>query len=533
MRTALLISVVAASATFTAHAADWLYLTVPGDTLIGIGQTYLRNPLDWPKIQSVNKVAVAKHLPVNSRLKIPVELLKLTPAPVDVVSVNGNVRFKPADASFQPLKAGATLSGGEIVLTGPASTVSYRFADNTRLTQQASSKLRFGRLAGYGKTGMVSTELSLDSGRLEARAGKQLSPAGGFQVRTPVSVAGVRGTDFRLNVADDGKSMRNEVTTGAVAVSAEGAEVNVEAGFGTYTEQGKPPAPPVRLLARPDLSALPQRIMRLPASLTWPADGDARGWRVQLSGEVDFQNVMRDERVASPEVRWHEDLADGDYFLRVRAIDAHGLEGFNADHAFRLDTRPLPPLPLKPALGESLGDADVELVWSPAEGARGYLLQLAPTPEFGQDLIERRLPVSAAIHVTLSSGEWHWRIASLDQQGQPRAFSPHRAFRVQPPPRLPPQVRVEGMQLIASWTGDAAAYRLELSRDERFGDALSSWLVSGLEARLPLPMPGKYWLRVIALNTQNQAGDPSPAAAIEVQYPFRPWWLMPLWMFAP
>jgi hypothetical protein len=533
MRTALMISVLAASTTLSARAADWLYLTVPGDTLIGIGQTYLHNPRHWPKIQAVNKVDIPKHLPVNSRLKIPVELLKVTPAPVDVLSVNGNVRFKRVDAAFQPLKAGEILTGGEIVLTGPASSVSYRFADNTRLTQQASSKLSFGRLAGYGKTGMVSTELSLDSGRLEARAGKQLSPAGGFLVRTPVSVAGLRGTDFRLQVADDGNSMRNEVTAGAVAVTAQGTEVRVEAGFGTYTEQGKPPAPPVRLLAKPDLSALPDRIMRLPASLAWPADGAARGWRVQLSGEVDFQNVMRDERVASPEVQWHEDLADGDYFLRVRAIDALGLEGFNADHAFRLDTRPLPPLPLKPALGESLGGAEVELAWSPAEGARGYLLQLAPTPEFGQGLIDQRLPISSTIRVSLPSGEWHWRIASLDQQGQPRAFSPHRAFRVQPPPRLPPQVRIEGMYLIANWTGDAAAYRLELSRDERFGNALSSRNITGLEARLPLPAPGKYWLRVIGLNSENQAGDPGPAAVVEVQLPFTPWWLLPSWMFAP
>jgi len=534
MRTALLISVVAASTTLSAHAADWLYLTVPGDTLIGIGQTYLQNPQHWPKIQSVNQVAVAKHLPVNSRLKIPVELLKVTPAPVNVLSVSGNVRFKRVDAPFQALQAGETLTGGEIVLTGPASSASYRFADNSRLTQQASSKLSFGRLAGYGKTGMVSTELTLDSGRLEARAGKQLSPAGGFLVRTPVSVAGVRGTDFRLNVADDGTSMRNEVTAGAVAVSAKGAEVRVEAGFGTFAEQGKPPAPPVRLLAKPDLSALPERIMRLPASLTWPADGDARGWRVQLSSEADFQTVLRDEQVASPDVQWHEDLVDGDYFLRVRAIDTLGLEGFNADHAFRLDTRPLPPLPLQPKLGESLGDAEVALAWSPAEGAHGYLLQLAPTPEFGQGLIEHRLPISAALRVTLPSGEWHWRIASLDQQAKPRAFSPHRAFRVQLPPARPaiPLVRIEGVQLIAAWSGEATAYRLELSRDARFSGPLWNWIVTGQEARLPLPEPGIYWLRVIALNADQQASAPSPATMVEVQHRFTPWWLLPLMFFA-
>ena len=48
MRTALLITAILVTHASQASAADWLYLTVPGDTLSGIGQTYLRNPKDWP-----------------------------------------------------------------------------------------------------------------------------------------------------------------------------------------------------------------------------------------------------------------------------------------------------------------------------------------------------------------------------------------------------------------------------------------------------------------------------------------------------
>lgn len=629
MRTALLLSTLAALTSLSAHSADWLYLTVPGDTLSGIGQTYLRNPKDWPKVQSANGVPIPKHLPSNSRLKIPVELLKMTPAPVKVIALQGNVRFKSGDGGYQPLTSGALLNGGETVLTGLGSSVSYLFADNTRLTQQASSKLSFGRLASFGKTGMVSNEVSLDSGRLEASAAKQLAPAGGFKVHTPVAVAGLRGTGFRLNLAEDGKTLRNEVTEGAVAVSAQGEEVRVEAGFGTYAELGKPPVAAVSLLPKPDLAELSAKITRLPVSFAWPGYPAARTWRVQVSSDANFLTLMQDDIVDRPAVQMSDAMPDGDYFLRIRAIDALGLEGFDAQHAFNLSARPLPPMPQKPALGELLSRHEVELAWLAAEGANGYLLQLAPTPEFTQGLIERQPGNREYSSETLPAGEWHWRIASIDQHGQARAFSPHRAFRVLPPPAVPvlpaemehisttspeanlhwhavadalayrvqispspdfsrtivdqkitdvrfstrlpeagnwhwriaslgledvtqgysktgiwqyrplpaapsaPQVRFDGVVLHAAWTGNAAAYRLEFSRNEGFSDLAGSHVVSGQEARIAQPPAGKYWLRVISLNADKQESAPSTATPFEIQSGFKPWWLLPLLMFAP
>jgi hypothetical protein len=47
------------------------------------------------------------------------------------------------------------------------------------------------------------------------------------------------------------------------------------------------------------------------------------------------------------------------------------------------------------------------------------------------------------------------------------------------------------------------------------------------------PPAGKYWLRVIALNSDKQESAPSPATPFEVQSGFKPWWLLPLLIFAP
>lgn len=514
MRTVLLLPTLVSLAAFPAQAADWLYLTVPGDTLSGIGQTYLSNMKDWPKVQSANGVTLPKLLPANSKLKIPVELLKVTPAPVAVIAVNGNTRFKRADGPFQPLTTGTALNGGETVLTGPGASASYRFADNTRLTQKAASKLVFGRLVGYGKTGMVSTDISLESGRLEANAGKQLAPAGGFRVYTPVAVAGLRGTAFRVSVAEDGKRMSNEVTEGAVALQAQGRQVQVLADYGTFTEQGKPPNTPYALLPRPDISQLPTQFERLPLHLSWPAQTDAQAWRVQLARDADFTEPLYEEVVTQPLLDWQIALPQGDYFLRVRGIDRNGLEGLDAQHGFSLNLNPPPPLPHQPALGEQLDRKTINLTWHAAEAAHGYLLQLAPTPDFSQGLIEQRLARSESTpltltQVTLPNGEWHWRLASLDAQGQAHRFSAHRAFRVHASPAVPQltnnQPLTHGALTTLTWpvTQDAQAYRVQVAAQPDFNELLSDQQTSDTHLRMKVPAAGDWYWRVAALGADN------------------------------
>lgn len=501
-----------------AQAADWLYLTQPGDTLSQIGQTYLKNMRDWPKIQSANGVPIPRHLPANTRIKIPVELLKVTPAPVTVTAVTGNVRYKSGEGPFQRLAAGAQLNGGENVLSGPRSSATYRFADGTVLTQQAFSKLSFGRLAAYGKTGMVSTELSLDSGRLEARAGKQLAPAGGFKVRTPVAVAGLRGTDFRLNVSEDGKSLRNEVMEGVVAVAAEGKEVSVAGGFGTVAEAGKPPEAPRRLLAAPSETGLDALIERLPLSFVWQPVAGASAYRAQVARDAVFTEVLLDDVSKEASVTWQDNLPDGAYWLRVRAIDSAGLEGANRDHAFELDARPLPPAPLSPKLGERLYQHAVEFSWAAAAEAYGYVLQIAPTPEFANGLIERRLDAVTRHGETLPEGDWHWRAASLDEAGKLHVWSPYRTFRVRPLPNPPAaNARADAGQAQFVWSEakGAARYGLELATSAD----LSAPQVKQETATTALAVPlksGKYYWRVRGIEADGQAGPWGAASPVIV-----------------
>jgi len=500
-----------------APAEDWLYLTYPGDTPLKISRTYLQNPADWDKLLKHNNIRSEYVLPVNTRIRIPIELLKVTPAPATVSHVQGNVRVRPEGGGFRPLAIGDQLSGGESVLTGPKSFAGFRLADGSKLTQQASSKLTFGRLAAYGKTGMVSTELALEGGRIEAGASKQIGPAGGFKVRTPVAVAGLRGTDFRVDVSEDGKLMRNEVLSGAVAVAAAGQEVLVAGGQGTVAEQGKAPEPARPLLPAPSGAGLPARVTELPLAFTWTGMANAAGWRAQVAADAEFQQILLDALAGAPAASWDAAPPDGRYVLRIRAVDAAGLEGYNTDHAFELDARPLPPEPMAPAPDQRSYRDEVTFAWAAAPEAQGYLLQVAPGADFaaGQTL-ERRLEAVLRHSEKLAIGQHHWRIASLDEQGRPHGWSPVRSLRVQPLPNPPAaDTRTDQGQASFAWrpVAGAAGYDLEIARHDDFASPDVRLHVAETRTAAALK-PGRHYWRIRAVEADGQAGPWSQPAPL-------------------
>lgn len=497
-------------------AADWLYLTYPGDTLSQIGVRYLKNWRDWPKVMAHNKIPHDRVLPANTRIRIPVELMRTDPAPAVVTHVTGNVRVKPADGPFRPLNVGDRITGGETVLTGPRSFASFRLADASVLNQQPSTRLVFSRLAAYGDTGMVATEVSLQEGRLEANASRQVKPGGGFEVKTPIAVAGLRGTSFRLNMDAEGRTLRGEVLEGAVSVSASRRTVLVPAGQGTLARAGSPPAAARPLLPPPEVIALPARIRALPIRFSWLRDDKARAWRAQIAADASFNQLLLEALTDQPSVQWDDALPDGRYLLRLRAVDADGLEGLNRDHPFELDLRPMPPELMSPAEGERNYDGNVAFAWGLPEEAHGFVLQIAPNRHFDGEVQEIRLGAVTAHRLQLPPGTWYWRMASLSEKGERHPWGPPQSFQVRPLPAAPAagETRTEAGLVRLAWLPVAGAerYQLELGKTTDFAVPLLRQQTSDTRVSLPLKA-GKYFWRVRGVEADGQAGtwsQPNP-----------------------
>lgn len=305
------------------------YTTSAGDTLIGLGKRFLVDPARWPELAKVNRVANAHRIPTGQQLAIPLRLMATQPAPGQVLSASGEVQ----GTGQQPVAAGQALPPGAQLSTGEGQAT-VRLADGTVLHLRAGSRLVVDTAHRVTKAGVVQSGVTLQRGQVDVQA--QKAPAGmpGFRVGTPQGVLGVRGTEFRVRTDEREATTRGEVLEGAVAVDGLGGQPGqrVQAGQGVVVDRGGQVAPPVALLAAPDLAGLPLLQERPLVRFTLAPQAGAVAYRAQVATEGGFATLAADVRSDSTELRI-AGLPDGDHVMRVLAEDAQGLQGLNADTA--------------------------------------------------------------------------------------------------------------------------------------------------------------------------------------------------------
>jgi hypothetical protein len=149
------------------------------------------------------------------------------------------------------LKVGELVRAGDIVLTGPASSVELRWtrwAGGMRIKLDQKTTFRVTRAVVRRPSGEEESRLRVDQGGIWVRLRKALTGRSKFEVETPTAVAAVRGTIFRVMVAPDG-SVEVSVWEGVVSVRREGRqEVSVKSGsVASVPREGRAGAP--RLLS--------------------------------------------------------------------------------------------------------------------------------------------------------------------------------------------------------------------------------------------------------------------------------------------
>lgn len=500
-----------------------LALTVrAGDTLIGIAGRYLDQEHDWRTLQRINRITDPRRLRPGAQLQIPLDWVRWSASPVEVVFVEGLVI-----GNRGPLAAGMELQQGDSFDTGAKGTLTLRFADGAlaAFAPATRAKLELAREAPLG--GARATRIDLEKGAVEATVTPLPVPASRFDVRTPRVVTAVRGTRFR--VAQDDQASRHEVLEGRVAAQGGGAAVvEIVQGSGLLA-QGDRLGDVVRLLPAPDLSTIPTRIERAAQLLQIPAMAGASGWRWQVARDGAFVQRVQEARTAGPS--WMlTDLPDGNYQLRVRAADAQTLEGADAQTAFVLQARPEPPLRLGPPDDASV-IAGTPLVWTDRSGSPTYRLQVARDAQFNDRVFDQGGIRAArqSIEPALAPGRYHWRLAterpdgSLGPWGDPASFT-----MLEPSSMVPPQVGADGLQL--AWSGPAGfRHQVQVSRRADFAQLDFDQVVAGTRLNLPQPPAGAYHVRTRLVLTDGSPGPWSAVQRFEVAPPpppSHPWYLL-------
>ena len=428
---ALLMSLLILSPTIS-NAEEWTYTTRPNDTLWDISQKYLKSVTYWERLQKHNSVNIAKNLAPGTRLRIPLKWLKIRAADATVVSITGDVKLSSTGSTeVETLSSKHSISIGNKIITSDNGSALIQFADGSTLLIQKNSQVHFDTLSSYGQTGMVDTRLRLQQGRVETSVTPMKDTRSRYEITTPAAVAAVRGTQFRIAYENKRHIMASEVVKGEVNVAAEGIEQAVKKGFGTITEKGKAPQAPIKLLTKPNLNNIPTELKYLPFTFNWPELENAKQYRIQISSAEQQEGIMY-ESTQSTEKFIVNELDNGNYILRIRGVDINGLEGFNADHPFIINTD-FPVVTLTSPV-DKLETSNKELTfeWQMETKASKYQLQIATDLEFNNLIVDQISSInSITIKDTFQRGDYLWRIAAIDKNDNKGKYSTVREFSIQ------------------------------------------------------------------------------------------------------
>lgn len=416
-----------------APAAEMVHYRVrPGDTLYDLARKYLVRLSDYDAVRKANRVRDPRRLVVGSQLAVPTAWLRTRPIVATVQNLRGEATATTRGAA-SALTVGAVLRAGDLVVTGANTFVRLGLPDGSHVTLPSQSRMRIVALHQMLLTGAVVRDFALDSGRSEAGVTPMTKPQDRFVVRTPLSVAAVRGTEFRVAFETDIGRAGVGVLDGAVGVGSGAAGVPTETvakSFGVSVGAGGV-SPPRALLPAPSLKSA-SRVQQAPqVSLEIePVDG-AKAYRAQLAPDAGVIDPLAETQSETPSLSFGA-VDDGQWFVRLTAVDEGGLEGAPRTYGFR---RILNDVELKSPAGDtSQGVVGWRFAWASQGASQAtYRFQLFGETKDAPPIIDEAGLTEPRITVAgLPDGTYRWRVRStLRQDGQAfDSWSPMQDFGI-------------------------------------------------------------------------------------------------------
>ncbi len=134
-----------------------------------------------------------------------------------VEALSGSVKIRPPGAqNYDSVARGQKLQHGARVKTGKDGRATLKFEDGSKVEVRPESEI----LVRAPETAQKPNGVLLFFGRVWSKVTKSAGGSNSFEVQSANAVAGVRGTDFEVGVADDG-STRVVVSNGKVTVEGD------------------------------------------------------------------------------------------------------------------------------------------------------------------------------------------------------------------------------------------------------------------------------------------------------------------------
>lgn len=127
----------------------------------------------------------------------------MTKRTAKISDIKGAVEVRTAAGEVVPARVGMVLNEGDMVHTKSNSTAMLNVdgsSETASVEVKANAKLKLSEMLENKKEGVQMTLLDLSMGEILIKAKKLHSEKSKFEVKTPTSIVGVKGTTFSVSV---------------------------------------------------------------------------------------------------------------------------------------------------------------------------------------------------------------------------------------------------------------------------------------------------------------------------------------------
>lgn len=525
-------------ASLSAHAGEWRYKVRKGENLWTISNAHLTGPRWVQPLQRLNGILDPMRLVPGSEIRVPLAWTRRTEVQARFESLAGTVAVDAGGASGSA-SLQTLIGAGDLLRTGRDGHATLRYPDGSVTRLFPDSVLKVEELEMLGTSAQLVARLDLRQGRSESivRPGSVVRRSD-VQVSTPFSTTSVRGTHFRVSAMPEDGLATTGVLEGKVAVAdarrparqlalAAGAGVRIGGDAGGFERRP--------LLDAPATSAIEPLQQVLPLRVEAGAVAGATAYRGELATDAGFDHVVASAVSDSPALIY-PDVPDGDYFLRLRAVDDAHIEGRDAVTRITLDARPEPPFLMQPAAGGHAVAGQTEFSWATNPQADEYFVEVYAASASGEAIgtplhaITSRTPrVSLALAADDGPRPLAWRARVKTRDGELGPFGPMAAFSLLPPGPAMGEAGIDGNSITLGWGKQphARQWRFEMAAGDDFATPLQAITTDEPGVTFKRPGAGTYFVRIAWIDAQGRQGPWGETQQFEV--PRKP----PYWLLLP
>ncbi len=491
-----------------------------GTNLIHLTRDYCTNQSDWKKIAEINNLKPPYTIYKKRYLQIPESLLIKENVSGSIAAVSGEVHWFQNGKQQDKVKKGDTILAGQSLKTAENSFVQIIFPDHkfTRIAPNSEFTLNYlFKLAD----GAVKLDSTLTSGRLVHAIKKRLKHNETFQTRTPVSITGVRGTEFRVKMLDQ-QTNSIETLSGKVQVDSGKQTVIIPRGKGAKVVKDKPISKPITLPEPPKLPELQSVYRTLPITFDAPKHKTAKLIRLRMCTDKEGNNTFLEQQVPPGDMFAIGSLADNTYYTFITAIDKNQFESAPSE-VFQVKVRTIPATPIisSPQNGLVTFSSQVLFKWLKSEHVATYDLQLASDKNFANIIHQDSITDAQFNTPELAPGVYSFRVMGVAHDGFKTLYSPPITFEVTEQPELGAAIATEEGNFVFQWSPmkQKGTYDLEIARDKSFKSIVIS------ETGLTEPSyeitedlnSGTYYVRVRGVLENGLASQWTPPQSMEIE----------------